>query len=444
VNTVTAKILVFFLSVFILITVFSQVSMLFDDKYKTETAVSYSSAEEIFFNGVYVRDEKVLTYTGSGVLDYTNADGGRIAKNSVVAYVYGSEDEIYTKKKIERLNNEIKLLENAQSPGTTEATQQEFIAGLISEKYQQLVTMSAEEKYSDMAEQRDDFLSLLNIYQIVVKKEANFNSRIDKLKSEVALLQNKQKDYISAVYSEDPGYFVSYTDGYEGKLTLENIDSISADEIAKITGENNSTIVRGNTNKIGKIISGYKWKMIGLIDSSYVSVQPGIKVTLRFASSSETVQAVIDSVKPADDGEHSIIILSCDTMTYNLVQNRVDRVQMILNDYEGIKVPRNAIRFNSKNEKGVYILLGQKVAFKKVDVIYENNDYILSKTTNDSSFISAYDDIILEGANVNELAAAAEAAEESQSEQPAESTQEGESQSEQSAESETEPESSTE
>jgi hypothetical protein len=74
--------------------------MLFDDKYKTETAVSYSSAEEIFFNGVYVRDEKVLTYTGSGVLDYTNADGGRIAKNSVVAYVYGSEDEIYTKRKL--------------------------------------------------------------------------------------------------------------------------------------------------------------------------------------------------------------------------------------------------------------------------------------------------------------------------------------------------------
>ena len=31
--------------------------------------------------------------------------------------------------------------------------------------------MSAEEKYSDMAEQRDDFLSLLNIYQIVAKKK---------------------------------------------------------------------------------------------------------------------------------------------------------------------------------------------------------------------------------------------------------------------------------
>jgi putative membrane fusion protein len=418
--------------------------MLFDDEYKTETAVTYSSAEEISFNGVYVRDEKVLTYNGSGVLDYTNADGGRIAKNSAVAYVYGSEDEIYTKKKIERLNNEIELLENAQSPGTTEATQQEFIAGLISEKYQQLVTMSVEEKYADMADQRNDFLSLLNIYQIVVKKEDNFNSRIDKLKSEVSLLQNRQKNYISAVYSEDPGYFVSYTDGYESKLTLENIDSINADEINKITLENNSSITRGNSDKIGKIISGYKWKMIGLIDLSYGSVQPGIKVKLHFASSSETVQAVIESVKPANDEKHSIIILSCDTMTYNLVQNRVDRVEMILNDYDGIKVPRNAIRFNSKNEKGVYILLGQKVAFKKVDVIYENNDYILSKITNDSSFISAYDDIIVEGANANELAAVAESAEESQSEQPEESTEEGELQSEQSAESGTNLESSTE
>lgn len=430
-NTVTAKILVFFLSVFILITVFSQVSMMFDDKYKTETAVSYSSAEEVSFKGIYVRNEKVLTYNGSGVLDYTNADGGRIAKNSVVAYVYQSENEIYTKKKIEQLNNEIELLENSQSPGTTEATQQEFIAGLISEKYQQIITLSAEEKYSDMAEQRSDLLSLLNIYQIVIKEEVNFNQRIDKLKSEIVLLQKNQKDYISAVYSEDPGYFVSYTDGYESTLTLDNINNISADTINKIVAENNSSISKNNNGKIGKIIDGYKWSMVGIIESSYTSVQPGITVKLSFSFSSESVEASVDSVKPIDDGKHSIIVLSCDTMAYNLVQNRVDRVKMVMNDYEGIKVPRSAIRFNSKNEKGVYILLGQKIAFKKVDAIYEDEDYILSKITNDSGFISAYDDIIIEGANVNELAVVEESA------------QEGESQSEQSEISETGVESET-
>lgn len=90
-------------------------------------------------------------------------------------------------------------------------------------------------------------------------------------------------------------------------------------------------------------------------------------------------------------------------MTYNLVQRRAERVEIILNDYKGIKVPRSAIRFDKNNEKGVYILLGQRIAFKKINPIYECDEYILSQITSDSSYISVYDDIIVEGEISSEL-----------------------------------------
>ncbi|MBD5140542.1 MAG: hypothetical protein HDT25_03880, partial [Ruminococcus sp.] len=78
-NTITVRILVFLLSLFILITVFSQISIQFQDSYVTETAVLYSSAEKVSFQGVYIRNETPVYGGASGVLSYPNADGSKIA-----------------------------------------------------------------------------------------------------------------------------------------------------------------------------------------------------------------------------------------------------------------------------------------------------------------------------------------------------------------------------
>ena len=97
-----------------------------------------------------------------------------------------------------------------------------------------------------------------------------------------------------------------------------------------------------------------------------------------------------------------------------MVQHRCELVELIKGEYSGLKVPREAIRFvdldeelydekGNKSEgivntKGVYILKGEQVDFKKIDVIYEGSDYVLSaEHTGDSDYLSLYDDIIIEG-----------------------------------------------
>ena len=90
-------------------------------------------------------------------------------------------------------------------------------------------------------------------------------------------------------------------------------------------------------------------------------------------------------------------------LTYDLVQHRTERVEMVLNDFEGIKVPNEAIRFNRNNERGVYVKLGQRIAFKKIDSVFDGEDYILSRITSDGSYLAVYEDIIVEGVNTNEF-----------------------------------------
>ena len=62
-----------------------------------------------------------------------------------------------------------------------------------------------------------------------------------------------------------------------------------------------------------------------------------------------------------------------------------------------MKVPREALRFNKNNEKGCYVLWGQRVLFKKVDPIFESDEYLLSKLTSNEEYVCVYDDIIIEG-----------------------------------------------
>lgn len=393
-NTITVRILVFFLSLFILVTVSSQIILQTKEDYVTETAVIYSSAEKVTFQGVYVRNESVINRNVNGVLSYTCSDGGKIANGSVIAYVYKEEKDIFVNQRIEKLKEEVELLESAQNPGTTEVTTPKIILPLIDQQYQTIAFLIAENDLTALSEERKKLQTLMGIYQIVINEETDFDEAINEIKTEIKELERRQKEPVDIITADETGYFISYIDGYENTLNPEMINNLTVDKINDIVANSNKS---GSSNAIGKMVDGYEWKMVGVVNTEQTSFKTGSSVTVKFASTPDTVTAVIEDIIESDNPEESIIVLGCDELTYNLVQRRVERVEIILNDYEGIKVPRKAIRFNKDNDKGVYILLGQRIAFKKINPIYECDEYILSQITSDSDYLSVYDDIICEG-----------------------------------------------
>ena len=87
-------------------------------------------------------------------------------------------------------------------------------------------------------------------------------------------------------------------------------------------------------------------------------------------------------------------------------------MELIKGEHNGLKVPREAIRFadvkttytdENGNEaektltsKGVYIRKGEQILFKKIKVVYEGSDYILSEVNDDPEYLALYDDIMIE------------------------------------------------
>ncbi|MCC8043748.1 MAG: hypothetical protein LIO69_09650 [Oscillospiraceae bacterium] len=367
------------------------------DEYKTETAVIYSSADAVSFRGVYIRNESVINQYVNGMLYFEVSDGSKVGNGSAVARVYDSEDEINTIQRISEVEDEIDLLEAAQNPGTTSTAQPEFISNLISEDYQTLATSLAKADVSDIGDQRDNLLTLMSIYQISIGKETNYNTRINSLYNELSSLLSLNVTEKSTVLSPDSGYFVSYTDGYESILSIDTTDDLTADEIKTITSGQGANEIKDT--EIGKLIKGYNWKIAGVIDNSAHVYNAGDTVTLSFTSTPDVVNAVIERLDATESEDESVTVLRCEEMTYDLVQKRVERVEMTLNDFEGIRVSRDAIRFDKDNNMGVYVLWGQRVLFKKLDVIFESDDYLLSRITSDSDYVAVYDEIILDGVN---------------------------------------------
>lgn len=396
-DTITGKVLVLILSIFLLVTVFHQVVQVFEDEYKTETAMVYSSAEKVTFNGVYVRNETVVSGGKSGVLSYPSSDGSKVAKDSVVAYVYKSSDDIYINQQIEKLRAEVEILKKEQNPGTTVVAQPEFISGLIDEKYRTITTLAARNDLASLETESDNFQMLMGIYQIVIGEETDYNDRIEQLEKQIKLLEAKQNNPIDIITVPNSGYFISYVDGYEDVFSTDNLSSITADDIKDVIENDGYNAAKVSKRAVGKIVDDYEWNLVGIVDPKAASFNPGKEVKVKLSSTPDLLDAKIIDVIETDDPEENVIVLSCEKLNFNLVQYRTERVEIILDDFNGIKVPREAIRFNKNNEKGVYVLLGQRIAFKKVDVIYECDDYLLSAITSDTDYISVYEDIILNG-----------------------------------------------
>ncbi|MBR1751731.1 MAG: hypothetical protein IJ740_12840, partial [Ruminococcus sp.] len=180
--------------------------------HKTEEAILCDINENIPFKGVVVRNESVVTNSGSGVYEYLYQDGSKVSAGSVIAEVYASEDTLLKKRKADMYTAQADMLERAQNPGSAQYVQPETLNSKINEEYKKMLSASV---YDDMTALYDSFdeLSLqMNIYNVITKRYDNYADEIAELRRKAESLNNEAKS-VGTVEIPEPGYFVSYCDG---------------------------------------------------------------------------------------------------------------------------------------------------------------------------------------------------------------------------------------
>lgn len=415
------NVLLVLLSVSVIATIGTIFYHFVDTSYETETAIRATADESKFFEGVYVRDETVLTYSGTGAVSYQVPDGGKVAVNDVIAEIYPNESAIEKQQQIALLQDKLNVLERISNPGTQEQAQPADLSRQISQYYAEIVRGRDHGDLKSMAASEQQFVEAYSTYQIVISKgTVSFAEQIADLSAQIQSLQNDQTSAVGTVTSEASSYFVSQVDGLESTLKIENLADITPEKIEQITkdikeGQTDGTLQNG---VIGKAISQYGWYMLGMIDNKDQKYQVGDAVTIRLMTSSATAKATIQELRNTDEDGKVMVVLYCDKMTSDFVQNRTENVEMILGEYEGIKVPRDAIRFQDVeetvvdeetgketkqvvNSRGVYVQDGEKIEFRRLHVIYEGKDYVLSELNAGDGYLMLYDSIIVEGIDAN-------------------------------------------
>lgn len=410
-NTRTAKLLLTILISFMLLTIINVVVHIFKNDYKTETAVAACETNSVTFKGVYIRDEDTMSYGEDGVISYAVNDGSRLSTGETAAYVYNDERQIRINERISEIDSEIAVLKKIENPGTQEIAQPAYLASLIEEAYKNIVNDKETGNLEKIRSEKEELLIYLSSMQYVTQEIHDFSDKIASLEAERHQLENQQekpKDTIQVPYS---AYFVSYTDGYEDILTFDKMDSLTASQIRSISDYDPE---REDANSVGKLINGYQWRIVGIIEDSKDFFKEGDSIKLYFPASENTLEAVIESVRSGDEQNEKIITILCTEMSYDFVQHRVETIVIQDDEYKGIRIPRKAIYVKEETvvendpltglpeEKkisvtGAYIKLGEKVVFKKIEPIFQGDDFVVSKVNPSDDYVQLYDDTIVGG-----------------------------------------------
>ncbi len=405
------------LSLFVVLVAIGQVFFSKKASLSTEVAYSYDYEVNVPFDGVYMRDETLIYNGGTGVLSFENEDGTKVGKSSVIARRYKSEGDSAYLREIENIERQIAVLDNAEKLLGTDSSQLEAISAQINENHSELINAVLNCDYSEAGAKQRSLLEAMCKREITLGNSEGYSVKKIELEQEISRLQAMISGSVQDVVAGSAGYFVSDVDGYEVEIGYSDIEKMTEDKINEIVSSPKKS-AGGST--IGKLISDYHWRVAAVIGAEeMLNINVGDTVTLRVGSDGKRFDAEVVAKTPCDsnlgdENDKVVCVFGCDELNSVVARGRTARFKLVINSYGGLRVPRKALRYDENGERGVFVESGQTLVFKKVEVIYWDDDYVICKQnvmkkhdTSDSddiydeeidnSYLKLYDIIVTEG-----------------------------------------------
>lgn len=412
-NPTVAKIAAFALSLFILVYVGYQAWQAFYDPYVTNTVYQETYVQNQTLNGFFVREETVIDGTLSGVVSYNYQNAEKVAKNAVIASVYDSQNDLYLLRQIELLQQRRDSLAEVQDKGSSEGLKLDLLAKQISDDEMALIQTVDQNDFSSLNAIYEDLMSSTNKFNICVDKDLSFESQIASLDQQIATLKAQVSPSTDAISTSKSGYFSSTVDGWEAQLTPDMLSDLTIDEAADILANQTAATP---PDSIGRIMTRDTWYFVALMTAREAQEYTlGGTITLSFQSKSlRQIPATVKQIITEKGNDQAVVVLSSSYLDENFVTMRFEKPSAELHKYTGIIIPKEAVRIrkldNGEGElvdtKVVYVQVGLSVKYRLLNVIYEDEDIIISKVVNDSNYVAMYDQVILKGKDLDVISTA--------------------------------------
>ncbi len=366
---------------------------------KTQTAVTRTVYETIDTEAFAVRKEVLIDNAYSGTVVPAKDNGSKVAIGDTVANIYASDTAAQAASRLRDIKNEIDYYKSI-SMNSASSLQTEI------EVYKSGVTNSL---FSLSEAIENDSLSTVyelsrGLREAIMKKQMATGSHID-VSEKISALEAEYASLSltagsgSQVTVSQAGYYVDSADGYENLADYEGIEAYKAADTSALLSAEPSFVSPAN---VGKLITDFNWYLVFNCKVQQLgNKERGSYVTVIFGNSQvEELRMKIEAINQSEGSDILTVVLSSNIMNEEIAALRVEAVKIRVDSLSGIAVDRMALR-TVDGVKGVYVKEGNLVNFKKVEIIYSDENIVLSEPQAlDSSYLAVYDEMILEGTDL--------------------------------------------
>lgn len=390
----------FFIVVCFLLTyIFLQMYLVNSNKVDTVKALHGYINDSIICQGIVAREEKVLEKSSAGAVDYLIQNGERVSVGYQVAQVYPTYEDLdnvlYLKNREETLNDII----NVESYINGNVLDISNTRKELSSQMSSLATSSITNNYYDILDELTQISVSLNKIGVATGRITDFSQAKAQTESEISTVKAVIPSATDTLTSPYTGYFLKKVDGYENVITVDNLLNMSYDEGIQLMQSNNE--YEKSDNAYGKVITNYRWNVCTYLEPEQAKrlyEGQNVKISLQL-NSNQYHKAVVKKI--VEKGDKFLVVIECTTMDEIAATERITDCEILFKQYNGIKIPKTALKFDSEQNMGVYVTFSNTVSFKKISPVYENEDYVVVPIENSSANqVKLYDSIIVKGRNL--------------------------------------------
>ncbi len=375
--------------------------------YTTQTVFSQTVPETVDAKMYIIRDETILTNAESGVTVQIADNGERISRGSSIAAVFGDEASAENYVEAESLKKKLEVYKSIDSQFKLANIDMDKLSAEINSEFMNIINDAYNNDYDSLEKCKLAFSEKLSRRQISLEQTVDCSEKISTLTSKINSLESSAK-VRSVITAETSGYFVGTADGYENVLTVESVDSLTPEMLSQAFAAKKADVP---DNAIGKIINGYNWYIATVIDSAKtVGYKKGKTVKLILGEGDGmTVTTSVYSTQVIKDNK-TLVVFRCNLMSDELASLRKVEGKVVINEYTGLKVTKEALRFDSEGKPGVFIRRGNIINFRSLNIIYNEDKYVIAFYDREKDkdiklnydHLELYDEIIISGKDLED------------------------------------------
>lgn len=363
---------------------------------ETMSAVSEVYENKINTKGYVVKSEQIYTAPVSGDVYHYIKEGTRVSRNRVLSTVYTGNVSEETLQELNNINIKIAELQNENTDSAymaggmnSEEDIENIKNGIIKAKNSRNIKKIANYKAQINAIVTGDSKSVdaTDIDQLIAKKN----------QIEASLLSVKND-----IYSGMSGIFSKNVDSLEEILTPQNVMSYKVADfygIANAAKENMTTAASGQP--ICKVVNNHTWYVMLTVERSVAdSLKVGRGVNVRFGElPGVTASGSISYISTEDSAtDENVVVIKCEEYCEGVYSLRFSQMELILESYEGYRIPISAIRVTDSGDRGVLVKSAGSQIFKPCKIVYTDtlgSTVIVSPAGGGNNMLREYDNIVV-------------------------------------------------